>query len=235
MPLPSQTRPTDIGVLNEQPLHAALKQRYASPGAAMEVNVDGFVIDVVRDNLLLEIQTANFSAVKEKMAHLATQHTVRLVYPIAREKWLLKLPRQEGGETKRRKSPKRGRLEEVFEELVSFPELLREETFSLEVALIQEEEVRRYDPARGWRQHGWVTVERRLLDVVGHHLFRRPADVAALVPPGLPERFTTADLAQAMDGPRHLAQKMAYCLRKMDIITEIGRQGRSKLYEINNE
>jgi hypothetical protein len=223
-------RSTDIGELNEQPLHAALKRRYASSGAALEVSVDGFVIDVVQDDLLLEIQTGNFSVVKEKMACLATRHPVRLIYPIAREKWLLKLPKQKGGETKRRKSPKRGRVEEVFKELVSFPELVREETFSLEVVLIQEEEVRRWDPARGWRKHGWVTVERRLLDVVERHLFREPADFAATVPKGLPERFTTADLAHAMDGPRYLAQKMAYCLRKMGVMTQVGKQGRSKLY-----
>jgi hypothetical protein len=221
-------------VLNEQPLHAALKRHYASPRASLEVNVDGFVIDIVEDDLLLEIQTGSFSVVKEKMACLAQCHPLRLIYPIAREKWLLKLPRQKGGETKRRKSPKRGRLEEVFKELVSFPELLREETFSLEVVFIQEEEVRRYDPARGWRKHGWVTVERRLLDVIERHLFRQPADFASIVPEGLPERFTTAHLARAMDGPRYLAQKMAYCLCRMGVTTQVGRQGRSKLYVMND-
>jgi len=221
-------------VLNEQPLHAALKKRYASSGASLEVNVDGFVVDVVREDLLVEIQTGNFSAVKEKLTHLASRHPLRLVYPIAREKWLLKLPRQKGEETKRRKSPKRGRLEEMFKELVSFPELLREETFSLEVALIQEEEVRRYDPARGWRKHGWVTVERRLLDIVERHLFRRPDDFVTIVPETLPERFTTADLAEVLDGPRYLAQKMAYCLRKMGVIVQVGKRGRSKLYVMSH-
>jgi hypothetical protein len=152
------------------------------------------------------------------------------VYPIAYEKWLLKLPKEEGGETKRRKSPKRGRVEEVFKELVSFPELMRSANFSLEVLFIQEEEVRRHDPARGWRNRGWVTVERRLLDVVGCRRFEQPKDIGAILPAGLPQRFTTADMAQAMDGPRWLAQKMAYCLCKMGVIVPVGRRGRSKLY-----
>jgi hypothetical protein len=219
-----------IGELNEQPLHAALKAHYASPEARLEVSVDGFVVDVVEDGVLVEIQTGNFSAVKRKLAALAARHPLRLVYPIAREKWLLKLPRQAGEEVERRKSPKRGRLEEVFKELVSFPELLREETFSLEVAFTQEEEVRRYDPKRGWRQHGWVTVERRLLDVVASHVFREPVDMAALLPPGLPRPFTTADLGEGMGASRRLAQKMAYCLRKMGAVIEVGRRNRSKLY-----
>ena len=221
---------TGIGELNEQPLHAALKAHYASADARLEVAVDGFVVDVVEGNVLVEIQTGNFSAVKGKLTALAACHPLRLVYPIAREKWLLKLPKEAGGEMERRKSPKRGRLEEVFKELVSFPELLREETFSLEVAFTQEEEVRRYDPKRGWRQHGWVTVERRLLEVVASHVFRQPGDMAALLPPGLPRPFTTADLGEGLDTSRRLAQKMAYCLRKMGAVIEVGRRRRSKLY-----
>jgi len=75
-----------------------------------------------------------------------------------------------------------------------------------------------------------VTDERRLLDVVDRHLFERPEDALAVLPDTLPEPFTTADLAEAMDGPRWLAQKMAYCLRKMGGIVQIGKRGRAKLY-----
>jgi len=222
-----------IGMLNEQPLHAALKKHYASSGSRFEAEVDGFVVDVVREDLLVEIQTGNFSSIKQKITRLTKHHPLLLVYPIPREKWLLKLPKEPGGQPRRRKSPKRGRVEEVFKELVSFPHLVCSQTFSLEVVFTHEEEVRRYDPKR-WRNRGWVTVERRLLDVVERHTFRRPQDLSALLPPKLPERFTTADLAGAMDGPRWLAQKMAYCLRKMGVIVQIGTRGRSNLYILDD-
>jgi hypothetical protein len=226
---------TGIGLLNEQPLHGALKAWYAQPGARFEVQIDGFVIDIVQGDLVVEIQTGNFSAVKEKINALVRRHALRLVYPVARDKWLLKLPKEEGGVTKRRKSPKRGRVEEVFKELVSFPELMRSANFSLEVLLTEEEEVRRHDPARRWRNRGWVTVERRLLDVVGRRLFEQPEDIVAILPAGLPERFTTMDMARAMGEPRWLAQKTAYCLRKMGAIVEVGKQGRSKLYALGEQ
>jgi hypothetical protein len=153
-----------------------------------------------------------------------------LVYPIAYEKWLIKLPKHADCQTTRRKSPKRGEVAEVIKELVSFPELLLERNFSLEVLLIQEEEVRRYDERRRWRRRGWVTEERRLLRVVEQRRFEGPADVAALIPKGLPERFTTSDLADVMKKPLWFAQKMAYCLRRMRVITRVGRRGRSVLY-----
>jgi len=221
---------SSIGLLNEQPLHAALKSWYGKDGARFEVQIDGFVVDIVQGDLLVEVQTGSFSALKEKVRAIVRDHRLRVVYPIAREKWLLKLPKKRGGKIRRRKSPRRGCVEEVFKELVSFPELMCNANFSLEVLMIQEEEVRRYDPARRWRNRGWVTVERRLLDVVGCHLFEQPEDMAAILPPGLPQRFTTADLAQSMHEPRWLAQKTAYCLRRMGTIVEVGKQGRSKLY-----
>ena len=219
-----------IGLLNEKPLHAALKRWVAQPGDQFEVPVDGFVVDIVRRDLLIEIQTGNFSAVKEKVTDLVSRHRLRLVYPIAREKWLLKLPQEEGGEAERRKSPKRGQIEELFRELVSFPELLAERNFSLEVVFTEEEEVRRYDGRRRWRRRGWKTEERRLLSVVERRLFEGPKDAAALLPPGLPERFTTADLAQAIGRSRWWGQKMAYCLRNVGVIEAVGRRGRSILY-----
>jgi hypothetical protein len=221
-----------IGVLNEKPLHASLKEWYARPGDRFEVSVDGYVIDIVRDGLLLEIQTSGFASIKSKLIDLVRAHRVRLVYPIAKEKWIIKPARDnEWGET-RRKSPKRGRVEDLFWELVSFPQLLANPNFSLDVLLTKQEEVRRYDGKRGWRRKGWVTEERRLLGVVDRVLFEEPADWRALLPESLGESFTASDVAGAMDISRSLAQKIAYCLRKARVIELIGKQGRANSYEI---
>jgi len=229
-PCESEEQRIQIGTLNEKPLHAALKAWYAEPGDRLEVPIDGFVIDIVRDDLLVEIQTGNFAAIKRKVSALTSDHELRLVYPVAREKWLLKLPRDGRGRAKRRKSPKRGYFEDVFNELVSFPALLARSGFSLEVVLVHEEEVRRYAGGRHWRRRGWVTQERRLLDVVGRRLFESPKDMGTLVPSELSEPFTTAELATAIRRPRRLAQRMAYCLRGMNVITLVGKRGKAFLY-----
>lgn len=219
-----------IGTLNEKPLHAALKEWYAQPGDRFEVSVDGFVIDIVRGELLVEIQTGGFSAIKRKLTTLTARHPLRLVYPVAREKWIVKLAQDGSGRLGRRKSPKHGAFEHVFAELVSFPSLLSVPNFSLEVLLIQEDEVRRYDGKRGWRRKGWVTHERKLLEVVERRLFEAPADMGELVPSDLAEPFTTSDLAAAIGQRRWLAQKMAYCLREMGALAPVGKQGNSILY-----
>ncbi|UCG88564.1 MAG: hypothetical protein JSW71_08490 [Gemmatimonadota bacterium] len=220
-----------IGLLNEKPLHASLKEWYAQPGDQFEVAVDGFVIDIVRDNLLLEIQTGNLASIKSKLTNLACSHQIRLIYPIAQEKLLVKLAKRGSGGIKRRKSPKRGRVEDLFWEIVSFPQLLANPNFSLEVLLIREEEVRRFEGKRNWRRRGWVVEERRLLEVVERRLYQEPADWRAFLPKDM-DTFTARDLAEATAISGQLAQKMVYCLRKVSVLELLGKQGRANLYRV---
>jgi hypothetical protein len=222
--------PDGVGLLNEKPLHAALKAWYARPGDRTEVPVDGSFIDIVRDGLLIEIQTRGFAALKRKLEKLVAGHPVRLVYPIASEKWILRLADDGVTLLGRRKSPRRGSEYDLFRELVSFPHLVAHPNFSLEVLLIQEEEVRRRDPRLNWWRRGWGTAERRLLQVVDRRLFVSPADLAALIPESLDAPFTTAELAEAIGRSRRLAQQMAYCLRCMGVLSEVGRQVRAVRY-----
>lgn len=221
-----------IGLLNEKPLHASLKQWYARPGDRFEVPVDGFVIDIVRDDLLIEIQTRNFASINSKLSRLTRSYEVRLVYPVVLEKWIVRLATNDGGVTVRRKSPKRGRLEDLFWELVSIPKLLAHPNFSFEVLLIREEEVRRYAGKRkSWRRRGWIIEGRRLVDVLDRRVFGKSADWLTFVPEGL-QSFTTKDLATIADTRRELAQKMAYCLRQARMIELVGKQGRANLYRV---
>jgi hypothetical protein len=223
---------SSIGLLNEKPLHASLKECYAQPGDQFEITIDGFVIDIVRDDLLLEIQTGNFASIKSKLMKLVRAHQIRLIYPIAQEKWIVKQAKDNGGGVIRRKSPKRGRVEDLFWEMVSFPHLIVNPNFSLEVLLIREEEVRRFDGKWNWRRRGWRTEERRLLEVVDQRLFEGAADLQTLLPEKLGETFTTRDLADAIGISKRLAQKMAYCLHKARVFELMGKRGRANLYSL---
>ena len=217
--------------MNEKPLHASLKQWYARPGDQFEVPVDGFVIDIVREDLLIEIQTRNFSSIKSKLTKLVRSHRVRLIYPIVHEKWIVRLAKDDSSGVIRRKSPKKGRLEDLFWELVSIPHLLTNPNFSLEVLMIRGEEVRRYAGKRRWRTRGWVIEGHRLVEVLDQRLFGDSADWLGFLPDGM-DSFTTEDLATGMSTRRELAQKIAYCLREGRMIELIGRRGRANLYRV---
>jgi hypothetical protein len=222
---------TAIGSLNEKPLHAALKEWYRREGDRVEVPMDGFVIDVVRGELLIEIQTRSFSSMRRKFDHLLDSHPIRLVHPVAAERWIVKLD-DDRNETSRRRSPKRGIAADVCAELVSFPSLLSHPHFTLEIALVEEEEVRRPDAKRGWRRGGFAIEERRLVDVRETVELDSPEDLRQLLPGGLPDPFTTADLAAGLGRSRHLAQEVAYCLRVSGAVETAGRDKRGVLYHV---
>ncbi len=219
-----------IGTMQEKSLHAALKRWYARRGDRLEVRVDGFDIDILRGDLLIEIQTRNFSALKRKLTALTEHHPVRLVYPIAQEKWIVRIAADGRTQLSRRKSPKRGRLAHLFEELVRIPRLMMSPNFSLEVLLIQTEEIRCDDGQGSWRRQRWSIHDRTLIDVVDRTVLQSPSDFRAFLPSTLTEPFTTADLSKALSLSRRLAQKMAYCLREMGVIKIAGKRGRALLY-----
>lgn len=221
-----------IGTLREKPLHASLKRWYARAGDRFEVEVDGFVIDLVRGGLLIEIQTRGFRFMKRKVRTLLDHgHRVRIIHPIPVDKWIVKVD-AEGAVLSRRRSPRHGSPADLFIELVSFPALLAHPGLEIELAMIEEEEQRRHVPGRAWRRKGWTTEERRLVEVVETQLISDRDDLTCLLPTGLPEVFTTAELASELGRSRREAQQMAYCLRLAEVIVAVGKRGNAVEYRV---
>jgi len=216
--------------MQETSLHAALKTLYAQQGGQLEVSVDDFLVDVLVNDLLIEIQTRNFSALKNKLAALVEQHTIRLVHPIPQEKWIIHLPPKGGKPLSRRKSPKRGRLEHLFLELVSFPHLVTHPNFSLEVLLTREEEIRRMDGRGSWRRGGISIIDRRLVEVITRRLLASPEDFRDMIPASLSQPFTNQQLASELGITNRLASQMTYCLRSMNVLTIVGTRRKPLLY-----
>ena len=80
----------NIGILKEKSLHASIKEWHAQPGDQFEVPFEGFVIDIIRDKLLIEIQTGNFGSLKNKLNTLGKNNLIEIVFPIAEHKWIVK-------------------------------------------------------------------------------------------------------------------------------------------------
>ncbi len=206
-----------IGTLNESPLHAAVKDYVALPGDRFEVDIDGFVADILRGDDIIEVQTARFGAMARKLDRLLERRNITLVHPIPARSWI------ERPDRPRRRSPVRRSIYHVFDELVSIPTLLDHPHLSLRILLIEELQRRVHDPQLRRRRGGWRVVDRDLLSVIDDRTIDSNHDLAGLLPAGLPDPFTTADLAQTASIPRGLAQKVAYCLRLSGIAVPLDR------------
>ena len=76
-------------------------------------------MDILRENLIIEVQTKNFSALKEKLQILTTNQQVRLVYPLVERKWITYVTKN-NIVIDRRKSPRKGVLTEVSSVISAF-------------------------------------------------------------------------------------------------------------------
>src|SRR5580693_9358913 len=96
----------------------------ASPGDQVEMPVGRYVIDLVRaDGELVEVQTGGFGPLRDKLQTLLDEYRVRIVYPIAAERRIVRTDEQ-GEVLSIRRSPRRATVVELFDKLVAFPALL---------------------------------------------------------------------------------------------------------------
>jgi hypothetical protein len=219
--------------MQETTLHADLKEIYRLEGGITETWVDGYLIDIVKPDLLIEVQTRNLGALKKKLEDLLDDYPLRLVYPIAQEKFIV-LKSVDGKLIRRRLSPKKGRLEDLFYELVFIARWAKHPNFSFEVLLISEEEQRIQDGQGSWRRKGISIQDRRLNKIIGCHLFSRPTDYRLLLPSGLIDPFTNLQLANFLSIPYRLASKMTYTLSQIDILELDGKKGRSNCFKLTS-
>jgi|WetSurMetagenome_2_1015567.scaffolds.fasta_scaffold17576_6 hypothetical protein len=226
------SKPIGIGVRNEKSLHAALKRWYAQPGDRFEARVDGFIADILRDGAVIEIQTRRLGAIRRKLNALLENHRVRLVFPIAREKWIVRMTKSGRKMIARRKSPKTGRLTDLFAELVSIPDLINHENLTLEIAMIQEEEIRHTDGRGSWRRRGHSIRDHRLLSVLETVSFETRSDFIRFLPDGLGQPFSNRQLAFHLGDSIRRAGQITYCLKKMGTIEQAGKNGNQHLFTI---
>jgi hypothetical protein len=211
----------------EKGLHAELKEWLRRPGDVIEGLVWGYKADLIRGDLLIEIQTGNFQQIRSKLVRLLKGYRVRLVYPVPERKWVI---REVEGRRQRRVSPHSGRVEELFNELVYCPTLPLDPNFSLEVLLIHSEETQviRW---RGRKRTRYTVTDRHLVKVVGSSVFEKPEDYLKLIP-DMHGAFTARQLSKVTGLRITLARRVVYCLTKMRLLEEVGSVARAKLYRL---
>ena len=214
----------------ESSLHSAIKKWYFLEGDKLEDRVDDFVVDIVRGDLLIEIQIVNFSAIKPKLLRLLNDHRVRLVYPIPKEKWIVHKSTATGETYGRRRSLKKGRLSDLFSELIRIPSLFSRGNLSIEVLMIEVEEIWCNDGRGSWRRKGASIEDRKLIRVFERRIFEHKTDFLKVLPEDLPDPFSNRNLAKSLGISVNQSRKMTYSLRKMGTITHVGKNGNQMLF-----
>ena len=232
-----------IGTLNEKHLHAILKDYMTEDNAHQEVRLDDHIItarypikddkvikrdadryvaDILTDaGEIIEIQTGSFYPLAKKIDFYLrmTDCRVTVVHPIAAVKWLRYLDGKTGEVSSRRRSPKKGTVRSIAHELYWLAPYLAEPRFSLQLELLEVEEIRRTGTRmyRGrHRSERYECIPLALLDEV---VLAAPEDYAAHFLPDektLPSPFSAADFSRATG----IRGKAVYGI--LGILTDLG-------------
>lgn len=205
----------------EHSLHQQLKHFYGGPHPSLEVIVDGYRIDAMSHGWLVEIQFGPLWAIRKKTLELLQRHAVLIVKPIVISRHIVRLD-GDGQVVAKRRSPKEGRVWDVFSDLVHFMKVFPHPRLRIDVALVDIVEERCPRVRRRWGQLPYRLADRELAEVRETITLRSAEDLRLLLP-RLPDRFDTRLLADHLGVPRWKAQQIAYCLRESGTATLIGR------------
>ena len=220
-----------IGLLGEKALHSALKYYYEPDAACHEREAFGFVADVRNEDGIIEIQTRNLFAMKRKLKAYLGSSRVTLMHPIVRKRLIIYMDPATGELSRPRLSPKRGRLEDAYSELVHIPEALSSGDLTIVIPMVDAEEYRVRDVGRKRRRGGNADLKYELLptELISETVIASPDDHLCLLPEGLKDGFTVKELSQAAKLPYRTASAMCAVMCAARAL-ERERAGRSYLY-----
>ncbi len=221
-----------IGVLGEKSVHRVLKYCCSPAADGQEVPIGGYVADVVGEEGIIEIQTAHFERLRDKLAAFLPCCPVTVVWPAEAEKWLCTVDPATGELLSRRKSPLHQRPVDIFAELYRLKSLLPSPGLRFCIALLETEEYR-YRLPKGRRRT--VRCDRIPLKLLGQVCLSVPSDYLALLPDGLPEVFGAKETAALGKMSGDLARMMLNVMEAVGALAPAGKDGRRKLFIRNRE
>ena len=211
----------------ESSLHKSLKEYYrCNDSGSIEQSVDGFIIDVLIDNCIIEIQTKGLAQQRRKLEHFLNDYRYKIVLPIPRDKYIITIDKEDSNKFSRRLSPKHGTPVDMFKEIVYLTKYISHPNMTIELLITKEEELRINDGKGSWRRKGVSIQDHKLLEIMDTMTFSKISDFCYFIPELFDDIFTTEDFQSYWKISSNLAQRMAYVLRKINLITMVGKKNR---------
>lgn len=219
-----------IGTLAEKRLHAVIKRYLCEDEDCHEVGVlnTRYVSDVRVGNDVYEVQTGAFAPMKKKIDHYLTKTdcTVTVVHPIPAVKWVSWISREGELIAPRKKSPQKGRPEDLLAELYCLREHLGNPRLKFVLLLIEAEDFRLCSSRAKNPKKNAVRYERIPLALLDEQELVTPADFRRFIPDALPQHFTVkqfSDLTKIRGRDAYSAVRVLTALGLFRESTPIGR------------
>ena len=244
-----------IGTLGEKQMHAAIKRFICPDTACHEIKIDGsegctpppvadeadgakkprarkFVADILKDGTIYEIQTGGFSPLKPKIQWILdnTSYNVVLIHPIAETKWVSLIDKESGKIGNRKKSPTKGKIQDIASELYFLSDFISSPRFSLVILMMEAEQYKKNIAAKGKRPRyrKYELIPKSLLRA---YILQSAEDYNIFIPDTLPERFTVKEYSKEAKIYGIDAYSIVKVLCSIGLLEQSGNIGRAAAYK----
>ena len=223
-----------IGTLSEKNIHILLKRFIIEDESFHEIKIGSYYVDVLIDDHIYEIQTANFNKLRNKLEFLLQNYKVTIIYPFPHIKYIEWINPETGEITDKRKSPKVGSIFDAFYELYKIKFYLNNPNLEIKVFLIDLLETRNLN---GWdknKKRGSTREERypisldNIITLNNNDNYKSYLDIF----PILPENFTVEDLKKKTKLTLYKTRFILNIYSYLNLIKVIGKDGKKNLYKI---
>ncbi len=222
-----------IGTRGEKSVHAVLKNYFEPYHDSQEQKIGGYIADIAGENGIIEIQTAAFSHLKDKLGAFLPAAHVTVVYPVYVKKRIVTLDGGTGEIKSKRTSPLKGSPYDIFRELFPISEYLLSNNLSFIIMLLEIDELRIPPESIGKKRNrrGRLSVCDRIPTALsGEIAVDCPEDWVKLIPCLREKDYTTADLSAAANIPRETAQLAMSALCRGGAAVRTGKKGGAFTY-----
>ena len=231
-----------IGTLGEKQMHAAIKRFICADEAKHEIKLDRadgqnkkgarrFVADILDGKTVYEIQTGSFAPLVKKIQWILenTDYNVTVIHPVAETKWVNLIG--EGGEiTRRYKSPRRGRVEDVAAELYYLRDFISCPRFSLVILMMEAEQYKKNVEKAKRGRSKYQKYELIPVNLLRAHILYGRDDYARFLPEELESPFTVKQFSQKTGIRGRDAYSVVHTLCYLGFLREDDKRGRAMTY-----
>lgn len=237
---------SNFSTLNESSLHNTLKKLYAfQTDGQTEVEKFSHVYDIITNSgEAIEIQNQNLRALLPKITDtLEKGIRITVVHPVVIQK-TIELYDEDGKLLKKTKSPKKGCIYDIFNEIRGITPILLDKNFTLEVPEITITEIRKKEKnavqsknkKRRFKKD-WNKTGKKLNEIGIKHVFKGSGDYLSLLPKSLPEEFCAKNLEKCLKeeklAPARIyinSNLIIWVLKKMALLEQTKTERKSRYY-----
>ncbi|AEJ19834.1 hypothetical protein [Gracilinema caldarium] len=238
----------------ESTLHNQLKELYAGTEGQVEVPIETFICDCrTKHGELIEVQTNSFGPLRYKLQIIAKNYCIKIIHPIVRNR-IIETYSADRVLLRKRLSPKKGSIWDLFKALIFAPELIIHKNIILELVALDITDTRIEDGKGSWRRKGISLKDKALLSLHDTRTLLYPVDYQSFLPSCIGETFTIRDfyngikdwqishppLSSSLFSEPILeplsystAQKAIYVLHRIGLLKRTGKKGNFYLYRKN--